>query len=116
MRNLPFAAKIKALLDILKKLDQLETHEFPEDHVLLKRRKIFRNINKETFDTAGTITKLPSENFGRNAHVPLLNLVWQELKPIDYQQRLDYPIYFQQKAKENPDFIHNLIMSDAAHF
>ncbi|XP_023311192.1 uncharacterized protein LOC111692289 [Anoplophora glabripennis] len=40
----------------------------------------------------------------------------QELKPTDYQQRLDYAIYFRQKAEENHDFIHNLIMSDEAHF
>lgn len=40
----------------------------------------------------------------------------QELKPTDYQQRLDYAIYFQQNAQENPNFIHNLVMSDEAHF
>ncbi|XP_055387375.1 uncharacterized protein LOC129615958 [Condylostylus longicornis] len=40
----------------------------------------------------------------------------QELKPIDYQQRLDYAISFQQKAEQSPNFIHNLIMSDEAHF
>lgn len=40
----------------------------------------------------------------------------QELKPLDYQQRLDYAISFRQKAEENRDFINNLIMSDEAHF
>lgn len=40
----------------------------------------------------------------------------QQLKPADYQHRLDYAIAFQQNAREDPAFIHNLIMSDEAHF
>nr|CAI5865735.1 unnamed protein product [Callosobruchus analis] len=40
----------------------------------------------------------------------------QELKPADYQQRLDYAVALQQKVRDNLDFIHNLIMSDEAHF
>ncbi|CAH1114353.1 unnamed protein product, partial [Psylliodes chrysocephalus] len=40
----------------------------------------------------------------------------QEIKPTDYQQRLDYAIALQRKARENRDFIDNIIMSDEAHF
>ena len=38
------------------------------------------------------------------------------LKPIDYQQRLNYTIRIQEMAKKDNNFIHNLIMGDEAHF
>uniref|UniRef100_A0A8D8SNF8 DUF4817 domain-containing protein n=2 Tax=Cacopsylla melanoneura TaxID=428564 RepID=A0A8D8SNF8_9HEMI len=40
----------------------------------------------------------------------------QALKPTDYQRRLEFAVRFQTKAAEDPEFIHNLIMSDEAHF
>ena len=39
-----------------------------------------------------------------------------EIKPRDKQQRLQCSIALQQFVAENPDFIHQLIMSDEAHF
>jgi hypothetical protein len=40
----------------------------------------------------------------------------QELKPIDHPQHLNYAIRIQELARENKEFIHQLIMSDEAHF
>ena len=40
----------------------------------------------------------------------------QALKPIDYQQRLNYAIRIQEMTREDNNFIHNLIMRDVAHF
>ncbi|KZC15025.1 hypothetical protein WN55_08618 [Dufourea novaeangliae] len=40
----------------------------------------------------------------------------QELKPTDYAQRMDYVISLLEKQDQSTDFIHNLIMSDEAHF
>ena len=39
-----------------------------------------------------------------------------ELKPTDYQERLDYAAWIQKLAKEETGFIDSLIMSDEAHF
>jgi hypothetical protein len=40
----------------------------------------------------------------------------QKLKPTDHPQRLNYAIRIQELARENNEFIHELIMSDEAHF
>lgn len=40
----------------------------------------------------------------------------QQLLPQDHQARLQYAIRFSQIARENDNFLNNLIMSDEAHF
>ena len=40
----------------------------------------------------------------------------QALQPTDLQSRLAYAVHIQQLAREQNEFIHNLTMSNEAHF
>ena len=40
----------------------------------------------------------------------------EALFPTDNQARLDYALRFQQLARDNADFMNNLVMSDEVHF
>ncbi|GJQ70686.1 hypothetical protein Trydic_g621 [Trypoxylus dichotomus] len=40
----------------------------------------------------------------------------QEIKRIDYEQRINYAISLLEEQDENPDFINNLIINDEDHF
>ena len=40
----------------------------------------------------------------------------QSLQPLDMHQRLTYALRFHETARNNSNFIYNLIMGDEAHF
>lgn len=62
-------------------------------------------------------TRVAAENSANNKNVFMQNLICPGMKPIDYQQRLDFVIYFWLKAEENhmKIVIHSSIMSNKAN-
>lgn len=127
VRNLPSAATINRLVGHFEETGSVRNARIPGRPRTVQTEENIERVVNSVQESSGTSTRRRSTQLGLSRRslqrilaaihmFPYKIQLVQELKPIDYQQRLDYAIYFQQKAEENPDFIHNLIMSDEAHF
>lgn len=85
-------------------------------------------VMESILENSGTSTRKRATQLGmsrssvrrilkKNLHmIPYKVQMVQELLPHDFQQRLTYALELQQMSREHDGFMHNLIMSDEAHF